>query len=59
VSIRATGVVTRSGEELEAGDDSGGKDVTMCIQLTEIDVKAQGTANALKAAALLYGSDED
>lgn len=58
VTIRATGLVTRSGEELEAAADSGGKDVTMCIQLTEIDVRANGTANAAKAAATLYGDDE-
>jgi len=58
VVIRANGLVTRSGEELEASTDSGGKDVSMCIQLTEIDVRPNGTANARRAAATLYG-DED
>lgn len=58
VTIRATGVVTRSTEELEAATDSGGKDVSLCIQLTEIEVKANGTANAAKAAQMLYGDDE-
>lgn len=58
VTLRANGVVTRSVEELEASDDSGGKDVSCCIQLTEIDVRVTGTANAAKAAAMLYGDDE-
>ena len=58
VTIRATGVVSRSTEELEASQDSGGKDIYLCIQLTEIDVKATGTANAKKAAEMLYGEDD-
>lgn len=59
VTIRANGVVTRSTEEIEASDDSGGKDVSFCIQLTEIEVRMTGSANAAKAAQMLYGEDED
>lgn len=58
VTIRATGVVSRSTEELEASTDSGGKDVSFCIQLTEIEVKSTGSANAAKAAQMLYGDDD-
>jgi len=58
VMIRATGLVTRSVEEIESGTDSGGKDVSLCIQLTEIDVKANGTASAKKAQDILYGNEE-
>lgn len=58
VTIRALGVVSRSGEELEASTDSGGKDVTLCIQLTDLEMKATGQANAAAAAAMLYGDDE-
>ena len=58
VSIRATGVVTRATEALESSDDSGGKDVSICIQITEMDVKATGAANAAKAAEMLYGTKD-
>jgi hypothetical protein len=58
VTIKANGVVKRSTEELEASMDSGGKDVSMCIQLTEIEVRAVGGSSAAKAAAMLYGDDE-
>lgn len=58
VSIRAMGVVVSSGECLEAGKDSGHKDVHVRIQLTEIDVTANGTANPAKAAAMLYGEED-
>lgn len=58
VRIRATGVVTRSVEEIEASTDSGGKDNSCCIQLTEIDVSLTGTANPAKAAQMLYGDDD-
>lgn len=59
VTIRANGVITRSTEELEASTDSGGKDVSLCIQFTEMEVRVSGTANAAKAAQMLYGDDED
>ena len=58
VMIRAMAIVTRSTEELEAGDDSGGKDTTLCLQITDIEVKANGGADAKKAATMLYGEDE-
>lgn len=58
VTLRAAGIVTRSTEELEASDDSGGKDVSCCIQLTDLDVTLSGAANAKKAAAKLYGDDD-
>lgn len=58
VTLRAMGVVARSTEELEASADSGGKDISMCIQLTDIEVKATGGANAAKAAQMLYGEDD-
>ena len=58
VTLRAMGVVSRATEELEASTDSGGKDVSLCIQLTEIEVKQTGTANAARAAQMLYGDDE-
>jgi hypothetical protein len=59
VTIRATGLVSRSTEELESSTDSGGKDVSLCIQMTDIEVKATGTANAAKAAQMLYGDSDD
>lgn len=58
LTIRANGIVTRSTEALESDTDSGGKDVSLCIQLTEMDVRVSGTANAAKAASMLYGDDE-
>lgn len=58
VTIRATGLVTRSTEELEASDDSGGKDVCLSIQITELEVRESGPANAAKAAEILYGKAE-
>lgn len=58
VTIQAVGVVIRRSEELEAGDDSGGKDTNVCIQLTDIEVKPDGSANAAKAASMLYGDDD-
>lgn len=54
VNIRATGIVTRATEQLEADKDSGGKDLCLSIQLTEADVTPVGTANAAKAARILY-----
>ena len=59
VTIRATGIVTRSTEELEASTDSGGKDLSCSIQLTAVEVRPIGTANAARAAAVLYGEDDD
>ncbi|MDD3884552.1 MAG: hypothetical protein PHW66_06405 [Gallionella sp.] len=59
VTIKATGIVTRSTEQIEADKDSGGKDISLAIQLTAIDVSPTGTANAARAAAVLYGDDED
>jgi len=58
VTIRAVGLVTRSAEEIEASEDSGGKEVSLCIQLTEIEVKANGTANAKRAQDILYGDGD-
>lgn len=55
VTIQAMGVVIRRSEEIEAGDDSDGKDTYVCIQLTDIDVKQQGKADTSVAAAMLYG----
>ncbi len=54
VMIRAVGVVKRTTEELESSDDSGGKDMSLCIQLTDIEVEMQGKADPAKAATLLY-----
>lgn len=59
VTIRASGLVVRSSEEIEASEDSGAKDVSICIQITEIDVKQSGSANAKKAQDILYGNQED
>ena len=58
VTIRATGIVTRSTEELESDTDSGGKDLCFSIQLTAVDVKPTGTASAARAASILYGDKE-
>ena len=57
VSIRANGIVTRASEELESSTDSGGKDISISIQLTDIEVKNTGAANAKTAAKMLYGED--
>lgn len=59
VTIRATGIVTSSTEELEADNDSGGKDMCFRIQLTAAEVRPTGTANASRAAAILYGDGEE
>jgi hypothetical protein len=59
VTIQAKGMVTRATEELEAADDSGGKDIYLCIQLTDIDVKKNGAPNSAQAASMLYGPDAD
>ena len=59
VTIQAIGIVRSATEELEASDDSGGKDVYLCIQLTDMDLKADGAANASAAASMLYGGDAD
>lgn len=59
VTIRAAGLVTRSTEEIESSTDSGGKDVSLSIQLTEIEVKASGTASAKRAQDILYGNTEN
>ncbi|MEI6506576.1 MAG: hypothetical protein WCO90_11965 [Planctomycetota bacterium] len=58
VMVRATGVVARSTEELDPSADSGGTDCSVCIQLTEIEVKTQGDNNAAAAATMLYGGAE-
>lgn len=57
VTIKATGIVTRSTEEIEASGDSGGKDLCVSIQLTAVDVRPTGTANAARAASILYGDE--
>lgn len=57
VTIQAMGVVIRRSEEIEAGDDSDGKDTYVCIQLTDIDVKQQGKPDTAAAATMLYGDD--
>lgn len=59
VMIKAKGIVTRSTEEIEAAKDSGGKDLTITIQFTDMEVSAQGSANTARAAAILYGDDDD
>jgi hypothetical protein len=58
VMIRALAVVKRSTEELEPGDDSGGKDTSLCIQITDLEVEAKGGVDTKKAASMLYGEDE-
>lgn len=58
VMVRAIGVVARSTEELDPSGDSGGTDCSICIQLTEIEVKAQGDNNAAAAATMLYGGEQ-
>lgn len=58
VMIRALAVVKRASEELEPGDDSGGKDTSLCIQITDLEVEANGGADPKRAAAMLYGDDE-
>lgn len=58
VTINAKALIKRSSEELEAGDDSGGKDTSLCIQITDLEVSAVGKPNAKSAAAMLYGDDE-
>lgn len=55
VMIRALAIVTRSTEELEAGDDSGGKDTSLCLQITDLEVEANGGNDPKKAATMLYG----
>lgn len=58
VMIRAMAVVKRSTEELEPGDDSGGKDTSLCIQITDLEVEAKGGVDSKKAATMLYGDDD-
>lgn len=51
VTIQATGIVTRSGECLEA-DGTG---VNVSVQITELGMQQQGKAS--NAASLIYGDD--
>lgn len=57
VLIHARAIVKRSTEELEPGDDSGGKDTSLCIQITDLEVEATGGADPAKAATMLYGGE--
>lgn len=57
VMIRAMAIVKRSTEELEPGDDSAGKDTSLCIQITDLEVEAKGGTDTAKAATMLYGDD--
>lgn len=59
VSIRAAGVVTRSGESIDNDLDGGGKEVCVSIQLTDISLSTSGPANAAKAAQMLYGESKE
>ena len=59
VVIQAMGFVRSATEELESSDDSGGKDVYLCIQLTDLDLSAEGSPDARGAATMLYGGDAD
>lgn len=58
VSVQAVGIVKRASEELESEDESGGKDVSLCIQLTDMDVRATGEVSPQRAATMLYGPHE-
>lgn len=58
VTIRAMAIVKRSTEELESGDDSGGKDTSLCIQITDLEVEANGGLNPKQAATMLYGGTD-
>ena len=55
VTIKAVGIVTRSTEALESADDSGGKDLSICIQLTDMSVSSDGAASVARAVKILYG----
>jgi hypothetical protein len=54
VFIKANGIVTRSTESIE----DEGKEVSVSIQLTEIEVRTAGSANANAAAKKLYGTED-
>lgn len=54
VSVKASGIVTRCAEEIDPEKDDGGKDLSIGIQITDIEVRPVGPANALKAAEILY-----
>lgn len=58
VYVQAIGIVKRASEELEGEDDSGGKDVSLCIQLTDMEVRPKGDPSAARAATMLYGPSE-
>lgn len=58
VMISAKGIVTRVTEELESGTDSGGKDISLCIQLTDMEVSNEGNAKPMEAATMLYGDND-
>lgn len=58
VTLRGMAVVVSSTESIESDGDSTGPDICLSLQITDLEVKAQGTANAAKAAAMLYGSEE-
>ena len=57
VSVQAMGIVKRASEELE-GEEGGEKNVTLCIQLTDMDVRATGEVSPQRAATMLYGPHE-
>ncbi|MFJ1253417.1 capsid staple protein [Cupriavidus sp. CuC1] len=58
VSVRALAVVVSVTESLESDGDSTGPDISLCLQITDLDLTPQGTANAAKAASMLYGDGE-
>lgn len=59
VTIKATGIVTQSAESIDPdGDSETGKELCLSVQLTAVEVRPSGTANAARAASVLYGDGE-
>ncbi|CAK0775710.1 conserved hypothetical protein [Gammaproteobacteria bacterium] len=56
VTVKAIGVVSSADESLDATAD-GGSNVSLRIQITDIELKMDGPANAIKAAEMLYGTN--
>lgn len=55
VTISAVGIVTQATSSVDRDSDStNGKELRLTIQLTDMELKKSGAADAAKAAAMLY-----
>lgn len=59
VNIMAVGIVTHADTMVDTdGDSPTGKELSIRIQLTDMGIKKSGAADPKRAAAVLYGGDD-